>query len=378
MPDTIILTRQELYKKAWTIPMQKLAREFGLSDVGLAKLCRRHSISIPGRGYWARLAAGQEPRRTPLPPNTDPRLDTIEICPSGRSATEGNPMEKKQPILRIEVADDRPINHHLALQVERSILRSTDEKGVLLPRKGRALPLHVSRDSLPRALRILDALLAAIEGAGHALIWPKPYDKAMKVVILDETLEFSIVEAVKAKPHELRPQEKANPWRAPRWDYVPTGSLKLSIDCDLDARIRHSWSDGKRRRIEKCLGHFMVTLPLVATNLKKERAERAERERHWAEERKREEETRRRREEYDRKAKVVEKLSKSWHESCRLHAYAAAIKAAAENPETPTEQKSDLVAMADFALHHADFVDPLTDLKWMLDQFKNPSWQWQY
>jgi len=372
LPDTIILTRQELYEKVWTISMQKLAKEFGLSDVGLAKICRRRNIPIPGRGYRARLAAGQKLGRTPLPSITDPRLNTIEIRPSDRSTTEGNLMEEKQPLPKIEVADDRPINHHLALQVERSILRSTDEKGLLLPRKGKAIPLHVSRDLLPRALRILDALLTAIEGAGHTLAWPKPYDKAMKIVILDEALEFSIVEAVKAKPHELRPQEKANSWLAPRWDYVATGSLKLSIDCGLDARIRHSWSDGKKQRIEKCLGHFLVTLPLIATNLKKERAERAERERRWAEERKREEETRRRREEYDRKAKVVEKLSQSWHESCRLHAYAAAIKAAAEDPETPAEQKSDLAAMADFTLRHAGFVDPLTDLKWMLGQFKNP------
>ena len=50
---TIELTREELYERVWTTPMRKLAVEFGLSDVGLAKVCRRHKIPWPARGYWA-------------------------------------------------------------------------------------------------------------------------------------------------------------------------------------------------------------------------------------------------------------------------------------------------------------------------------------
>jgi hypothetical protein len=37
----------------------KLAREFRISDVGPAKLCRRHKIPLPGRGYWTRIQFGQ-------------------------------------------------------------------------------------------------------------------------------------------------------------------------------------------------------------------------------------------------------------------------------------------------------------------------------
>jgi hypothetical protein len=32
--------------------MSKLAQEFGLSDAGLKKVCRRNGISTPGLGYW--------------------------------------------------------------------------------------------------------------------------------------------------------------------------------------------------------------------------------------------------------------------------------------------------------------------------------------
>lgn len=61
------MTRLELYERVWQTPMTKLAPEFGVSDVALAKLCRKHAVPTPPRGYWAQLAAGQKPRRAKLP-----------------------------------------------------------------------------------------------------------------------------------------------------------------------------------------------------------------------------------------------------------------------------------------------------------------------
>src|SRR5258707_15768491 len=77
--EIINLTRAELYERVWTTPMQKLAREFGLSDVGLAKLCHRHEIPVPGRGYWARIQFGQTPGRVTLPSVKVTSLDTIRL-----------------------------------------------------------------------------------------------------------------------------------------------------------------------------------------------------------------------------------------------------------------------------------------------------------
>jgi len=47
--------------------MLHLAKEFGISDVALAKTCRKHSIPRPPRGYWALLAAGRQPKKVRLP-----------------------------------------------------------------------------------------------------------------------------------------------------------------------------------------------------------------------------------------------------------------------------------------------------------------------
>ncbi len=58
---SIRLTRKELYDRVWAEPMQTLSRELGLSDVGLAKICRRHGVPVPARGYWAKKRVGKAP-----------------------------------------------------------------------------------------------------------------------------------------------------------------------------------------------------------------------------------------------------------------------------------------------------------------------------
>jgi hypothetical protein len=58
LADFRSLSRKELHELVWTTPASKLAKESGISDVGLAKICWRHNIPRPTRGYWAKLANG--------------------------------------------------------------------------------------------------------------------------------------------------------------------------------------------------------------------------------------------------------------------------------------------------------------------------------
>jgi hypothetical protein len=62
------VSRQALYDAVWAQPMSKLSKEFGLSDVGLAKACRKLSVPLPPRGYWARKTAGKPVVQAALPP----------------------------------------------------------------------------------------------------------------------------------------------------------------------------------------------------------------------------------------------------------------------------------------------------------------------
>jgi hypothetical protein len=67
--------RQELYEKVWQFPLRKLAVEYGISDVGLAKVCWKLEIPLPGLGHWTRIACGHTIARPPLPVTENiPRL----------------------------------------------------------------------------------------------------------------------------------------------------------------------------------------------------------------------------------------------------------------------------------------------------------------
>lgn len=61
------MKRSELFGLIWSQATSKLAPRFGMSDRGLAKLCERHHIPLPQRGYWAKVGAGQFPAMMPLP-----------------------------------------------------------------------------------------------------------------------------------------------------------------------------------------------------------------------------------------------------------------------------------------------------------------------
>lgn len=62
------LTRQQLYELLWTKPTTEIAKELGVSDVWVGKVCKRANIPKPPPGYWQKIAAGKVIKRLPLPP----------------------------------------------------------------------------------------------------------------------------------------------------------------------------------------------------------------------------------------------------------------------------------------------------------------------
>ena len=112
-----------------------------------AKLCRRHGIPFPGRGYWARIQFGQKPERTTLPPLKEPRLDTIRIFPSAPKCTEDVVLEEDEMFPTIHVADVRPISHLIAHRIEKSMTKNrTDDRGFLHSRRGRIVPIKLTAE----------------------------------------------------------------------------------------------------------------------------------------------------------------------------------------------------------------------------------------
>jgi len=60
------MSREELFALVWERPTSEIAIELGVSDVAVGKLCQKMQVPKPPRGYWARVEAGQTPRRPAL------------------------------------------------------------------------------------------------------------------------------------------------------------------------------------------------------------------------------------------------------------------------------------------------------------------------
>jgi integrase len=75
-------SRKALHRIIWSEPMTLVSRKLGISDVGLAKACRRHDIPVPDRGYWSRHVAARVKMR--LPPQKIESKSTISFRVDGR------------------------------------------------------------------------------------------------------------------------------------------------------------------------------------------------------------------------------------------------------------------------------------------------------
>jgi hypothetical protein len=54
------ISREALYKLVWSKPMTHVAKDLGISDVMLGKMCKEQLVPKPPRGYWANLGSDKK------------------------------------------------------------------------------------------------------------------------------------------------------------------------------------------------------------------------------------------------------------------------------------------------------------------------------
>jgi len=365
------LTRAELYEKVWATPMRTLGQEFGISDVGLAKVCRKHNIPVPPVGYWRRKETGYKVTQPPLPAAEDGR-EHLDIYIRERLRPEFEELAR-QVAPKIAIAPD--ISHPLVLRSEKLLDRGKlNQRGLVISKNGALAHILVSREQLPRALKVLNALLLALEKRGQPASWPKPENSLLAVSINGEAVRFSVSELTDSAPHVLTPSEAKHPWSAPKHDYKLTGRLQLQI-ANLPSfmgPIRRTWADGKQQRIEDCIGDFLVGLTVAAAAIKKNRQETEERHRLREEERKREEVERRIAEEQKRKAELVAELIGNWAEAVRLRKFIKAIEEETVSSDFSEEARNDIQQVVEWVRQYADTMDPLSSLPEAIEEFVRP------
>ena len=168
MYKQVSFTREELFARVWTVPVLKLAQEIGVSDVAIAKACRRYGIPTPARGFWAKSEM-KRPKRPKLPPSKEGVSESVTfnvldpaLLEEIRAARTAGLPAQDDP--QVEVPDLLVAPHRLVRRFQEKALAVT-RNGVFQARfkMGDCLDLRITHQQLDRALRIADALIKACE-----------------------------------------------------------------------------------------------------------------------------------------------------------------------------------------------------------------------
>jgi len=339
----ITLSRSALYELVWTRPVTELAKEFGISDVALTKRCRALKIPVPPRGHWAKVAAGQTPKRPRLLGFHDPRAKKQargaaaqrerSHLPGGRPASPSlpsyasisageepvisfapapEPKPAKPPLsnaeatlrARIDALDVAPVDtllhaHPAVLRtaVRLKHLKSSD---ITWPRGTRSGPIltvnNVSDSQIDRALRVLDTALRACDAMNWRFEAPPPREPPTyrgrgtwgptpaappvigHLLVDGEPLQLRIDERRRQFDHvptatEIADRKAGRHVWAPRFDFEPSGELRLHL-FDADSSLaRKTWKDTKSHPLETQASKILHGLLDRALELKRDREE---------------------------------------------------------------------------------------------------------
>ena len=409
--DNLVLSREDLYELVWSKPMADLAKDFGISDVGLAKRCKRLGIPVPGRGYWARIDAGQTPYKPKLPERKEqyqdrkalkvtlpvqPEADEPPIVEAG-DVTSGEsrpPIPDRIAAITVEliktIADTMlPVKRTARLHKYGKASDLTFGRG---ERVGPVIDLHVTSDTLERALLLADTLLRIAEALGWTFDDPKALAKVQgrepdedekphgespseaelglpvgRLLIENEQIAFAIEERYKDEPrtptaHELAREKREYGYHAPRKIQVATGALRvvrLDIQHIYRSGDRKSWFDRKGGRVEAQIRDILVSFYELALTIKKRRAKDEQEARERAIEQSRREELEQVQEAHQKLIKQLETDAGAWHRARYLRRYVQAARKRLGSEALPVSFRKATIDFLTWADGYVNQLDPL-------------------
>lgn len=375
---TTVYERQVLFEQVWTRPLRTVAAEHGISDVALAKICKKLGVPTPGRGYWARLAAGKPAPRPDLPP-LGPGQKERHVISRRHDPLNDNTLSPEAAQLIAREADTemdivvpealrRP---HQWARASRPLLRkhASNPEAALL--EAPCLDVRVSRSSLSRALLLIDTLLRALEKRGFEIHVTEPKRDARDwrqsgpysapstttVEILGVEVGFAIVERFtrrERKPAKAPSGTRSYSWTpSPEYDRVATGRLALEITSPTLGAKRRTWCDGKRQKIENCLGDFVLAMIQCAERARLDREEEHRRKLAWEEADRRRKEEAKRQEELRARVEDLDRRVEAWEHGRRILAFVAALRERSASGQSESVDTPDLESWIAWAEEHA-------------------------
>ncbi|WP_455279022.1 hypothetical protein [Cupriavidus necator] len=372
--------RATLYDEVWTDPVTVVATRYGLSDVGLAKICRSLAIPLPSRGYWAKVKAGGVMRRVPLPDLKGPGAAVtglVKLPPEQAAIRES--ARKTVARLRKEIPPMPPSEeamaspHPLVRAASKRLHQRTGWPGNTLLRSApkEVLNLSATKDTLDRALSIADALIKALAKQGFELeVDTERGVTQVKWLETGTTMDFSLAEYVRRSPHAITPAEeraRKRYWERSRWDssassphvpthdFTPTGILTIQVG----RWPSKSWKDTPKTKLEQRLSEVTVgILALAQQTHAKELEEARRKEAHQRAVARYELLTKRRADEAE-KFKRLESQATNWERAVRLRNYADAAERQAIAAGGISAEQADWLA---WTRAKADWLDPFVQV----------------
>jgi hypothetical protein len=361
MDDEITLTREELYERVWSTPVSKLAAEFGMSDVGLAKWCKKLDIPRPGLGYWARLAAGQKPKRPKLPPPPKHlRARELTVTFWRRPPVPPDHVQRPRPVPPdVPIPESLHGAHPVVRQLREELAKATpDHNGLLRVSQTRVTDaaIRIGPDSVNRMLRLLAGIFRVLEQRGHRVeLGTGGWEKHLEILccVGHEKVRLTVEEKVAKKPHTATEQEKRDHglWgsQIPKYDGYPSGALTILVNGGR-------WSDWRHGTLDDMLGHVVLGVEEAAersqqARLQWERQEEARREQA------RQDAIAKMRAEHEKTlAKDFEEMVSAWVQTDQLREFLRALRNA-----TPQASRNEhFEAWCSWAEQYAIRVDPLS------------------
>lgn len=239
--EAFFLSREALYIKVWETPTVKIAKEFGVSDVAIGKMCRRLEVPKPPTGYWRRVETGAKKKIPPLRKASEKAKPGVWIYPKSEEQTlqfEDEYKEFSQIIEenlseqgiteslaenKIKVAATLHNPHPLIAKTKKSISNGgVDSYGAVHGDwEMESLNLRISKKNINRALRIMDAILKAFE---KRRCKTTIHDRKTEIRVGEINVEITLREDFKRFERVLSENEKKSSYISDRYYYEPSGN----------------------------------------------------------------------------------------------------------------------------------------------------------
>jgi hypothetical protein len=378
-PSVLHFTRKQLYEIVWAEPIRGLAQRFGISDVGLAKACRKAGIPLPPRGFWAKHKAERSPPQPPLPPRSPGMRDEVTVgkgqdryWQSHLSEAEilgplPSPPEFDEPIseirdrVKVQIGKLRVSNSFVKVHPVISQLLTEDE---LRREKQRNSPYPVYSNAplfdTPlerRRLRILSALFFGIGRAGGKSLIRGREAKEVEVKIGEQYMNLAF-----ERMHDKR--------KAPSDGHIQQKALRFEIKAfGVESEGNLFWQDDETGSLERKILDIAIEIVVAGeiqyrASCQRQYQWRVQRRTHLKEEiRQRKEEAVRqalKRKAENEKRQIDELLTaaSALRQANEIRNYVSVVRATSVTSDS-VELRAEIDAWTDWALAQADRIDPI-------------------